>query len=504
MLITMIRRELLDNLMTFRFATAVFITLLLVVANTMVLIKDYERHLASYSTAVKTHQRELREKKTYSVGTLYVDRPPNPLRIFSVGLDKQLGNKIEVYYGSVPTLWDAEMHGAENSFMNIFSPIDIVFIFKVILSLMALLFAYDSLSGERERGTLRLVMAQPVRHGNILLAKYISAMLCLLVPLLMSLLFALILLTTSPSISLNPHDFLRIGGIFLTSVAYISVFYLLGMLISAATHRSGTTLILSIFMWGFLVFVYPSVILAAIQQAGDRQVHTTAAFNQIKQMWDEFDRERLQFLTTDPVPGEDMSFNIDMEGDNSYDFTQSVCNSLTLQCFYRAGVHFEDIAKTPQPYVPSAQNYFSFLGPRVINIAERTWIIRKPALENVFIQPAKIKKDLLKLSPLGMYDAATQTWAGTDYLGIQDFFEAVRKYRQAVIDYFYHHDVFMSRQWFSADQGAVDWSRLPQFSFQRSDIRINTKQVLTDVCLLLLTSGILFTLTFLIFLRSDV
>ena len=51
MLTTLIRREVLNNLMTFRFAAAMFITLLLVVANTAVLIKEYERRLASYNTA---------------------------------------------------------------------------------------------------------------------------------------------------------------------------------------------------------------------------------------------------------------------------------------------------------------------------------------------------------------------------------------------------------------------------------------------------------------------
>ena len=51
MLTTLIRRELLDNLMTFRFAASVFIVILLVVSNTVVLIKDYERQLASYNTA---------------------------------------------------------------------------------------------------------------------------------------------------------------------------------------------------------------------------------------------------------------------------------------------------------------------------------------------------------------------------------------------------------------------------------------------------------------------
>ena len=59
MFLTLIRRELLDNLMTFRFATAVVIMLLLVVANTVVLIKDYERRLADYNAAVETHRREL-------------------------------------------------------------------------------------------------------------------------------------------------------------------------------------------------------------------------------------------------------------------------------------------------------------------------------------------------------------------------------------------------------------------------------------------------------------
>ena len=85
MLITLIRRELLDNLMTFRFAAAVFIMLLLVVTNTAVLIKHYEQSLADYAATVKMHQRQLQETKTYSAGEMYVDRPPNPLRISMPG-----------------------------------------------------------------------------------------------------------------------------------------------------------------------------------------------------------------------------------------------------------------------------------------------------------------------------------------------------------------------------------------------------------------------------------
>jgi len=205
----------------------------------------------AHNDAVKTHQRQLHEKKTYSAGEVYADRPPNPLSIFNVGFDKRLGNQVEVSHRYVPSLWDANIHESDNPFLDRFASMDIVFIFEVILSLLALVFAYDALAGESERGTLRLVLTNPVRRGHILLAKYISAMLCLLVPLLVSLLLAVILLTMSASIVLNTHDFLQIGGIILASAAYLSVFYLIGMLISVAMRRTSTALMLSMFIWGF-------------------------------------------------------------------------------------------------------------------------------------------------------------------------------------------------------------------------------------------------------------
>jgi len=129
MLKTLIRRELLDNLMTFRFAAVLLITLLLVVANTVVLVQDYEQRLESYNDAVKMHHQDLRNSKTYSTAYLFLDRAPNPLSIFNVGLDKRLGNLIGIYHGFMPTLWDAQMHGTDNPFIAFFSSIDIVFVF---------------------------------------------------------------------------------------------------------------------------------------------------------------------------------------------------------------------------------------------------------------------------------------------------------------------------------------------------------------------------------------
>ncbi|MYA98171.1 ABC transporter permease subunit [Candidatus Poribacteria bacterium] len=498
-MLTLIRRELLDNLMTFRFAAAVFITMLLVVANTVVLIKDYEQRLDSYNTAVKTHQQKVRDTKTYSAGDVIVDRAPNPLSIFNVGLDKRLGNQVAIHHGFVPTLWDAEMHGSDTTFLNIFFAIDIVFVFEVVLSLMALLFAYDAIAGEHESGTLRLLLTHPVRRSHILLAKYISAMVCLLIPLLMSLSLAVILLTGRGSIFLKTADFLRIGGIVFSSVAYMSVFYLIGLLISAVARRTGTALMVSMFVWGFLVLVYPNMILAALEPLHDSEPRAKSVFSQIQQMWEEFDTERKAFLINDPVQGESTSFGIGWVG---YNFKRFWEDSRTLRYYYKAGAHFDEIDERSQPKVPYAQNYYRFLVPLTISTAERTWLVRSQGLKDIFVQPAKRDRTLLKLSPVGIYDAATQAWAGTDLLSLQDFFDAARRHRQTVIDYFYDKEVFRSRQWFSADKGAADWRTLPQFSFERSDIGINAKRAFQDVLLLQIINVILFIIIFQIFIKS--
>ena len=508
MLTTLIRRELLDNLMTFRFAVAVLVLLLLVVANTAVLLKDYEQRLMDHNAAVKRHQQQLHTKKTYSAGIntgeVRVNRPPNPLSIFNAGYDKRVGNAVRVSHNYVPSLWDAGMHGSDNPFMDMFASMDIVFIFEVILSLLALIFAYDTLAGEYERGTLRLVLTSHVRRGHILLAKYISAMLCLFVPLLISLFLAVILLMTTPSISLNTDDFLRIGGIILASVAYLSVFYLIGLLISATTRRTSTALMLSMFVWGFLVLIYPNTVLAVVPRPEAPQARAASAFSQIEKMWEEeFERERRHFLATDAFPGID--WNLGLKGGGCHSsYAYYWGDPRTLLYTFEGVLAFEEFDEKEEHKIPHAQNHFRFLGPLVIRTADQTWLVRKPVLEDIFIHPVNVKRLYLKLSPVGLYDAATQAWTGTDLHGIRDFFDAARRYRREVINALYDKEAFGSRRWFSADKGAADWSILPQFSFHRVDVNTNAKRALPDVGILLMINVVIFIMIFLIFVKSEV
>ncbi len=500
MFLTLIRRELLANIMTFRFLVAIVVTLLLVVANTVVLIDDYERRLTSYNTAVQQHSQEVSSARTYSSLKIFLDRPPNPLSIFNAGLDRRLGNSINFRHTLVPTLWDTKSHSADNPFLNLFTSVDLILIFQVILSLLALLFAHDAIAGEREAGTLRLTMANPVSRPIILLAKYISAMACLILPILMSLLLVLILFSLSGSILLSGDDWLRIGGILLISIIYLSAFYLIGLLISVITRRAATALMLAMVIWSTLVLIYPSLSVFAVNRLWDTSSQLASAYREIEQIWEAFERDRIDFLRNDEIEGEDLNANIRYGGTVG---TFHTSNPTTLM-YSKAETRSIGIKPEAEPLMPHVKAYFQFTEPRRIRAAERTWQIRQKTLNQVHVRKADFAKNLMRFSPAAMYDFATEAWAGTDFHGIEDFITTVQQYRQTIIDYFFDKAAFSSRQWFAKDQGKVDWSDLPQFSYHRADVLIGAKRASGDIACLLLINIVLFMITFLIFVRQEV
>ena len=501
MFLILIRRELLANLIAFRFSVAMIICLLLVVANTSVLIDDYERRLASYNTALITHREESLLAKTYSFLRLNVDRPPNPLSIFNQGLDRHLGNTINVYHGAVPSLWDTESHGSDNPFLGILSSIDLAFIFQIVLSLLALLFAYDAIAGEHEDGTLRLMLSNSISRSLILLAKYISAMVCLILPLIVSLFAALILFTEADSISLGAADWIRICGIIFTTIVYLSVFYLIGLLISATARSTATTLMLSIFVWALLTLIYPSVSVFATHQLWNTQDTLAAAHDEITQIWERFEKERMDFLKNDPVEGEDRRFNMRAYGSSDHAYYPDL---MRLQHIKLESNDWVQIANESEAQIPYVKAYYQFLEPLRIKAAERTWLVRQKALEQTYVRRAKIVQHFMQLSPAAIYDLTTEALAGVDLREIQNFITQVQQYRQTVITYFYDKDTFSSRQWFASDKGEVQWNDLPVFSYQRVSIWESVRHALPYLVLLLLINTFLFMATFLIFTKQEV
>ena len=493
MLRTLIRQELLVHLMSARFFAAVVITVLLVVANTFVLLGAYEERLANYSQREAVIREKIADAPTYSVLRLAVARPPNPLSLFSAGLDTRFGSSVDISHTQVPSLLSVGAPlSSKNPYLNLFSHIDLVFLFQVVLSLLALLFAYDAIAGDSEAGTLRLVLSHSVGRGAVLFAKYLAAMVCLLLPLLMSLLLVLIQCTLSRSLQLGPAEFLRIGGIVVTTVVYLSGFYLIGLLISTMTRRAATSLILCMFVWVVLVLVYPNWSRFAIEPIGDTSARRTSTYQQIDQMREEEEREERRFLANSPLTGKPPWFNID--------FSES---------WRRSGGHGADqligkLRNTADPLVPHLQQYHAFMSQVQTRLAEKEGLAKQQMVAETYLRRARWDERLMKLSPASLYTFATAAWAGTDVDGIVDYLRATRRYRRTFITYLQDKEAFASQQWFATNDGPVNWADLPPFRFQPAAVGVYAQRALPELLVLLLINVGLFMGTFLMFVKMEV
>jgi Cu-processing system permease protein len=150
----------------------------------------------------------------------------------------------------------------------------------LIVPLMGLTLGALSLAGEREKGTLIYLLAQPINQLELLLGKFFGLSLALIAALGLG--FGL----TGLLIAINGGGarvgtFLTLMGFsFLLAVASLS----LGFLISAAVKRGATAIGLAIFAWLLLVFFGDLGVMgtALVLQLDVNQLFTLAMLNPLQ------------------------------------------------------------------------------------------------------------------------------------------------------------------------------------------------------------------------------
>ena len=161
-------KEFLLNLMTFKFVVGTILCIVLVAIFVPVLTEDYRQRLQQYDQRVADNEARVRQVKAYRVLTPTVYRRPQVLSVFSQGMEKRLGDSARIDFGVIPQI---DAGPAEvNPYLSIFPTFDVLLIFKIVMSALALLVAYDVISREKEQGTLSLMLACPVRrrHDDVL------------------------------------------------------------------------------------------------------------------------------------------------------------------------------------------------------------------------------------------------------------------------------------------------------------------------------------------------
>ena len=415
------KKEFLLNLMTFRFAVGTALCVGLVALFTFVLVGDYHQRLESYSRAVAKNADELRQVRVYSQIRPTVYRPPQVLSVFSEGMEKQLGSAVTIERGKVPEITAGYISG--NPLLSIFPSLDISLIFKVVLSILALLFAYDAISGEKEQGTLKLMLSGTVARHQVLLGKLLAGLLTLVIPITIAFIVGLSILQFSPMVGLTGSDWVRIGLIYLVSLIFVSAMFLFGLWFSCLTKKSSTTLMLVLFFWVIFAFVIPngSVYLAA------------------------------QFRKVEPREGIDVKVMETQE-----EFHKKLSNfrrenrPMVPKSVSQAGESLV-VLYAPKSMMRYYQNENALFEPLRIEVASEAW-----DLEQRYFNRLKAQKNLGEvlsvLSPISVYEGVMSGLLGTDLGNYEQFIENVRRYRNQILAYYRSEKRFSSLAFFTVQK----------------------------------------------------
>ena len=238
---------------------SLLLIILLFVASGLVFVGEHSQHLQDYWKKANKNLSGLREQSSQLYKLAFykqeIFRKPKPLTLCAEGFEKSLPNyfRFDVFTSDLP-----EINTQSNFTLVDLSDIDWVFIISLVLSFVALVFAYDSICGEKEAGTLRLMLAGTIPRHKVLIGKYLAIMVTLGIPLFIGLLVNLIIVISSKDIVVDGSMWLKIFAIILLSFLYLSIFVLLGVFISSRTARSANCMVILLLLWVSLVILVPS------------------------------------------------------------------------------------------------------------------------------------------------------------------------------------------------------------------------------------------------------
>ena len=193
MLKVIIEKELRDIISSMKFSGSFAICSLLILLSFYVGGKGYIAARAEYDASRRENLRQMEGLTDWlSVREHRIFLPPQPLAALVGGVSNDIGRTTEVRARG--ELGATGSRFSDDPIYAVFRFLDLEFLFQIVLSLFAILFAYDAICGEMERGTLRLSFANAVPKDTYILGKLIGMLTAIVVPLLVPFLIGCALL----------------------------------------------------------------------------------------------------------------------------------------------------------------------------------------------------------------------------------------------------------------------------------------------------------------------
>jgi ABC-type transport system involved in multi-copper enzyme maturation permease subunit len=245
MLNQIIKKEVQNNLYSFRFSVTFALLIVIVTFTVFILTQDYAKKIDEYSQRQAEIENYMKRYAHFNrvLAIISLSQPPLPIYSLIRGLTSETG-----------------LENFNNDPLPVMFPLlDLIFIVTILLSLVALIFAYNSVCGEKEEGTLKLMLSNSISRSSIILGKIAGGMITILIPFIISLILGLLVILLNQRISWKGEDWKALGMIFLGSILYIAFFYCLGAFVSSRHHSGSSSIMTSLFLWVMAVLVIPNL-----------------------------------------------------------------------------------------------------------------------------------------------------------------------------------------------------------------------------------------------------
>jgi ABC-type transport system involved in multi-copper enzyme maturation permease subunit len=488
MLWHMTKRELLDHFSSLRFAFTVGLVTLLMLVNALVFVNgDYDQRLSNYDKevarvryAMGKSAEKLRDLARNGPVDLY--KKPSPFSFVATGQEEALPLRIqanEVYpqwghkYGDhyYAFVWPWKLEYVQDTYrkdsaFGMLVSLDWVFIVGIVISFVAILFTFDAVSGERERGTLALVMSNSVSRFCCLLGKFLGAFIAIAIPLLIGILLNLLIIVFSNMVEFSVDVWLRVLLMVALSLVYVAIFIGIGLVVSSRSRQSSTSLLVLLVLWVGLVVLIPNTLgslAGIIKDVPDSLLEQARA--QLGQISQEF-------------------------------WGKSV---------YKGKQMFEFGSPMDNPPDPRAlKRWADFM---------RDWqdMYTGSEREGVKAQFRQVEfaRGILHISPTSIYRYAMEALSDTGFVRHKQFVRAVQQYRQQFISFIKDMDAADSESFhvYPVKEGLSEKpvlpDAIPRFS-EIADLGTMIRTALFDIGLLILIVLLSFMVSYLAFLRCDV
>lgn len=186
----------------------------------------------------------------------WVIKPIEPLSIFDRGVEDFVGQRIVLDAHVKTPLVGAVSE--EDPLRALLGGFDLSFVVAVLFPLLAIFVSYDTICGEKERGTLRQVLASPATRLQVFLGKLgalaLVVLACFGTATVLGFVIPLCL-----GVRFDRGAAGQMAGLLGATLAYLGVFLGASVAVSASSARSSRALAVSLGFWLCSVFLVPRV-----------------------------------------------------------------------------------------------------------------------------------------------------------------------------------------------------------------------------------------------------